>query len=93
VTSETANLMIALRDGARGHRALRVESDFQRRMNAAASLIAISIFPRLPSRAEDNNTYYEHLKAALEHKPQFTMDDGCDLVTMLLTSGKDLCRT
>src|ERR1700739_3697477 len=50
----------------------------------------VSNFPTFAFKGEDNETYYQHLQAALEHKPQFTMDDGCDLVTMLLTKRQDL---
>ena len=53
--------------------------------DAAASLVAdygISVYA---IKGEDNETYYAHLRAALDHKPQMTMDDGADLVTMLLT--------
>jgi len=46
--------------------------------------------PTYAIKGEDNETYYSHLRAALEHKPQFTMDDGADLVTMLLTKRTDL---
>src|SRR5262249_24354986 len=41
-------------------------------------------------KGEDNSTYYSHISAALDHKPQITMDDGADLVTQLLTKRKDL---
>src|SRR5207248_6949610 len=41
-------------------------------------------------KGEDHETYYSHLSAALEHKPQCTMDDGADLVTVLLTKRTDL---
>ncbi len=46
--------------------------------------------PTFAIKGEDNDTYYSHLSSALEHKPQFTMDDGADLVTMLLTKRTDL---
>src|SRR5881628_2170859 len=46
--------------------------------------------PTFAIKGEDNDTYYSHLSAALEHQPQFTMDDGADLVTMLLTKRTDL---
>ena len=46
--------------------------------------------PTYAIKGEDNDTYYQHMNAALDHKPQFTMDDGCDLVTMLLTKRQDL---
>jgi len=56
----------------------------------AASLNRDYNIPTFAIKGEDNDTYYSHLRAALEHKPQFTMDDGADLVTMLLTKRTDL---
>ena len=84
VTSETANLMIALRDG--GADAVLCASQDE----VAASLNRDYHIPTYAIKGEDNETYYAHLRAALEHKPQFTMDDGADLVTMLLTKRTDL---
>ena len=46
--------------------------------------------PTFAIKGEDNATYYAHLNAALDHKPQITMDDGADLVTTLLTKRTDL---
>ena len=89
VTSETANLMIALRD-AGADIVLCASNPLSTQDEVAASLNRDFNIPTYAIKGEDNNTYYEHLKAALEHKPQFTMDDGCDLVTMLLTKRKDL---
>jgi adenosylhomocysteinase len=56
----------------------------------AASLNRDFNIPTYAIKGEDNQTYYSHLSAALEHKPQFTMDDGADLVTMLLTKRTEL---
>src|SRR5260370_12084263 len=56
----------------------------------AASLNRDFNIPTYAIKGEDNETYYAHLSAALEHKPQMTMDDGADLVTMLLTKRTDL---
>ncbi len=56
----------------------------------AASLNRDYNIPTYAIKGEDNETYYSHLRAALDHKPQFTMDDGADLVTMLLTKRTDL---
>jgi adenosylhomocysteinase len=89
VTSETANLMIALRDGG-ADIVLCASNPLSTQDEVAASLNRDFNIPTYAIKGEDNNTYYEHLKAALEHKPQFTMDDGCDLVTMLVTKRKDL---
>ena len=56
----------------------------------AASLVKDYGIPTFAIKGEDNDTYYSHLDAALEHKPQITMDDGADLVTALLTKRTDL---
>ena len=89
VTSETANLMIALRD-AGADIVLCASNPLSTQDEVAASLNRDFHIPTYAIKGEDNNTYYEHLNAALEHRPQFTMDDGCDLVTTLLTKRKDL---
>ena len=88
VTSETANLAITLRDGGAelvlcGSNPLSTQDD------VAASLIRDYNIPTYAIKGEDNDTYYAHIKAAIEHKPQITMDDGADLVTQLLTKHAD----
>ena len=89
VTSETANLMIALRDGG-AETVLCASNPLSTQDEVAASLNRDFHIPTYAIKGEDNETYYSHLRAALEHKPQFTMDDGADLVTMLLTKRTDL---
>jgi len=89
VTSETANLMIALRD-AGADAVLCASNPLSTQDEVAASLNRDYNIPTFAIKGEDNDTYYSHLSAALEHKPQFTMDDGADLVTMLLTRRTDL---
>jgi adenosylhomocysteinase len=89
VTSETANLMIALRD-AGADIVLCASNPLSTQDEVAASLNRDYNIPTYAIKGEDNETYYSHLRAALDHKPQFTMDDGCDLVTMLLTKRTDL---
>jgi adenosylhomocysteinase len=89
VTSETANLMIALRD-AGADVVLCASNPLSTQDEVAAALNRDYGIPTYAIKGEDNETYYAHLRAALEHKPQFTMDDGCDLVTMLLTKRTDL---
>jgi adenosylhomocysteinase len=89
VTSETANLMIALRDGG-ADAVLCASNPLSTQDEVAASLNRDYNIPTYAIKGEDNETYYSHLRAALEHKPQFTMDDGADLVTMLLTKRTDL---
>ncbi len=89
VTSETANLAITLRDGG-ADVVLCASNPLSTQDEVAASLNRDFNIPTYAIKGEDNETYYSHLRAALEHKPQFTMDDGADLVTMLLTKRTDL---
>lgn len=84
VTSETANLMIALRDGG-ADVVLCASNPLSTQDEVAASLNRDFNIPTYAIKGEDNETYYSHLRAALDHNPQMTMDDGADLVTMLLT--------
>ena len=89
VTSETANLAITLRD-AGAQVVLCASNPLSTQDEVAASLNRDFGISTYAIKGEDNATYYSHLSAALEHKPQLTMDDGADLVTMLLTKRTDL---
>jgi adenosylhomocysteinase len=89
VTSETANLMIALRDGG-ADIVLCASNPLSTQDEVAASLVRDYNIPTFSIKGEDNSTYYAHISAALDHKPQMTMDDGADLVTALLTKRTDL---
>ena len=89
VTSETANLMIALRDGG-AETVLCASNPLSTQDEVAASLIKDYGIPTYAIKGEDHATYYAHLDAALAHKPQITMDDGADLVTALLTKRAEL---
>src|SRR5579862_3238186 len=84
VTSETANLAITLRDGG-AEVALCASNPLSTQDEVAACLVKDYSIPTFAIKGEDNTTYYSHLAAALENKPQLTMDDGADLVTTLLT--------
>src|SRR6516164_10565327 len=81
--------MITLRD-AGAEAVLCASNPLSTQDEVAASLNRDFHIPTYAIKGEDNETYYSHLSAALEHKPQFTMDDGADLVTMLLTKRTDL---
>src|SRR5881227_111553 len=88
VTTETANLAITLRDGG-AEVVLCASNPLSTQDDVAASLVRdynISVFA---IKGEDNDTYYNHILAALDHKPQITMDDGADLVTVLHTKRTD----
>src|SRR6266478_2573090 len=89
ITAETANLGICLRDGG-AEVVLCASNPLSTQDDVAASLNRDYNIPTYAIKGEDNDTYYQHMKAALDHKPQFTMDDGADLVTMLLTKRTDL---
>src|SRR5437588_10275553 len=88
VTTETANLAITLRDGG-ADVVLCASNPLSTQDDVAASLVRdynISVFA---IKGEDNDTYYNHILAALDHKPHITMDDGADLVTLLHTKRQD----
>jgi len=88
VTAETANLAICLRDGG-ADVVLCASNPLSTQDDVAASLVrdhGISVFA---IKGEDNETYYNHILAALDHKPQITMDDGADLVSVLHTKRTD----
>src|ERR1700688_4528085 len=88
VTSETANLAITLRDGE-ADLVLCASNPLSTQDEVAASLVKDYNIPTYAIKGEDNATYYAHINAALDHKPQITMDDGADLVTILLTKRID----
>jgi adenosylhomocysteinase len=87
VTAETANLMIALRDGG-ADVALCASNPLSTQDDVAASLVRDYNIPVFAIKGEDNDSYYAHIMAALDHKPQITMDDGADLVSTLHTKRK-----
>jgi adenosylhomocysteinase len=89
VTSETANLAITLRDGG-ADVVLCASNPLSTQDEVASSLVKDYSIPTFAIKGEDNATYYAHIAAALDHKPQITMDDGADLVTQLLTKRTDL---
>ncbi len=89
VTSETANLAITLRDGG-AEVVLCASNPLSTQDEVAACLVKDYSIPTFAIKGEDNATYYAHVNAALDHKPQITMDDGADLVTTLLTKRTEL---
>jgi adenosylhomocysteinase len=89
VTTETANLMIALRDGG-ANVVLCASNPLSTQDDVAATLSRDYGIPTFAIKGENNEVYYQHIAAALDHKPNITMDDGADLVTMLHTKRTDL---
>ena len=82
VTSETANLMRTLKAGG-GDIVLCASNPLSTQDDVAAALVEeydISVFA---IKGEDNDTYYQHIEAAVDHKPQLTMDDGADVIGVL----------
>jgi adenosylhomocysteinase len=88
VTAETANLMLALRDGG-GEPVLCASNPLSTQDDVAAALVAEGI-PVFAIRGEDDGTYYKHINAVLDHAPAVTMDDGADLATVLHTDRRDI---
>lgn len=82
VTTETANLMRTLQAGG-ADVVLTASNPLSTQDDVAACLVSHFEIPVFAIKGEDNATYYRHLNAALDHKPQMTMDDGADLVSTL----------
>jgi len=82
VTTETANLMRTLQLGG-ADIALCVSNPLSTQDDVAASLVVHSEIPVYAIKGEDSPTYYKHIRAVLDHRPEVTMDDGADLVSTL----------
>jgi adenosylhomocysteinase len=82
VTTETGNLARTLQAGG-ADLVLVASNPLSTQDDVAAALVAYDEIPVYAIKGEDNETYYEHIHAALDHKPQMTMDDGADLVSTM----------
>ncbi|MFA7297836.1 MAG: adenosylhomocysteinase [Dehalococcoidia bacterium] len=89
VTSETANLVLALKDGGADIR-LAASNPLSTQDEVAAALAHEYGIPTFAIRGESNETYFNHLNAVIAHGPQITMDDGADVVALLHTQRTDL---
>ncbi len=89
VTTETANLMRTLQAGG-ADMVLAASNPLSTQDDVAASLVTHFEIPVHAIKGEDNATYYRHIHAALDHKPQITMDDGADLVSTLHKERREL---
>jgi len=89
VTTETANLMVALQDGG-ADIVLTASNPLSTQDDVAAALVNQYEIPTYAIKGEDNVTYYKHLGAALDHKPHMTMDDGADLVSTIHKDRREL---
>ena len=92
VTTETANLAITLRDGG-ADLSLCASNPLSTQDEVAAALVSEYGIPTYSIKGEDNETYYQHLGAVLDCQPQYTMDDGADLVSLLHRGRSELLPT
>ena len=92
VTTETANLAITLRDGG-ADLSLCASNPLSTQDEVAAALVSEYGIPTYSIKGEDNETYYQHLSAVLDCQPQYTMDDGADLVSLLHRGRSELLPT
>src|SRR5215469_1103049 len=88
ITSETANLLIALQTGGANVIA-NASNPLSTQDSVAASLVKDYNIPTYAIKGEDNKTYFKHLNAVLDADPNITMDDGGDLIYALHTSRKE----
>jgi adenosylhomocysteinase len=89
VTTETANLALALRDGGADLR-LCASNPLSTQDDAAAALVHEYGVPVFAIKGENDATYYKHIHQALEHRPQITLDDGADLVATIHREKREL---
>ncbi|MDJ0717084.1 MAG: adenosylhomocysteinase [Prochloraceae cyanobacterium] len=88
VTTETANLAIALKAG--GADALLIASNpLSTQDDVAACLVADYDIPVFAIKGEDNETYHRHVQIALDHKPNIIIDDGSDVTATLIQERQD----
>ncbi|MBU0732174.1 adenosylhomocysteinase [Patescibacteria group bacterium] len=91
VTAETANLMRTLKEGG-ANAVLCASNPLSTQDDVAASLVNDYKIPVFAINNEDRKTYYKHLNAVLDTKPEITMDDGADLVALLHSKRKNLAE-
>lgn len=89
VTTETANLMLTLKEGG-ANVSLCASNPLSTQDDVSASLVNDYGIPVFAIKGEDSDTYYQHINQVLDIKPQITMDDGADLVSTVHTKRKDL---
>ena len=88
VTTETANLVLTLKEGG-ADVILCASNPLSTQDDVAAALVDYAI-PVNAIKGEDETTYYKHINTALDNKPQLTVDDGADLVTTMHAKRSDL---
>ena len=88
VTTETANLMRTLKAGG-ADVVLCASNPLSTQDDVAAALVDEYDIASFAIKGEDNDTYYSHIEAAVDHKPQLTMDDGADVIGVLHSARRD----
>ncbi len=89
VTTETANLMVSLQAGG-ADVVLSASNPLSTQDDVAASLVSHYEIPVYAIKGEDNDTYFKHINAVLDHNPHIVMDDGADLVSTIHKSRRNL---
>lgn len=89
VTTETGNLARTLAAGG-ADLVLVASNPLSTQDDVAAALVSYDEIPVYAIKGEDNETYYEHIYAALDHKPHLTMDDGADLVSTMHKNRREI---
>ncbi len=89
ITTETANLAITLKAGG-ADLMLCASNPLSTQDEVAAALVSEYGIPTFAIKGENEQVYYQHINAVLDHQPNMTMDDGCDLVSMLHTKRTEL---
>lgn len=91
VTTETANLMLALKAGG-AQVNLCASNPLSTQDDVAAALVVKAGIPVFAHHGADRHQYYKDLEGALALKPNYTMDDGADVVTLLHTKARNLLK-
>lgn len=89
VTKETANLVIAMKEGG-ADAVLAASNPLSTQDDVAAALVKYWNVPVYGYAGEDKETYAKHVDIILDHKPHFIIDDGCDIVATIHTKRKEL---
>ena len=89
VTTETANLALALKDGG-ADLVVCASNPLSTQDDVAAALVVEYGIPTFSIKGENDETYYRHINSVLDHQPQITLDDGADLVTIMHRQRSDL---
>ena len=89
ITTETANLALALRDGG-AELVMCASNPLSTQDDVAAALVVEYGIPTFAIKGEDDDTYYRHINQALDHRPQISLDDGADLVATIHRDRREL---